>query len=322
MRIAITGGAGFVSSHVADALMKDGHDVILMDKVPPRWHPSVLYRPLDITDRTDCLQAFTGFQVVFHLAAMANTQQAVNDPWLCTQLNCLGTVNVLDGAKNAGVERVVIAGSTLISGLQEETMLYDPYKRAEDAEMLLEGEPLTILNSEHPYVTSKVFEEMIARDYTTQYGLPHTVLRYGIQYGPRMTPGVVVHSFIERALRGDPLTIHGDGKQWRQYVHVHDVAAAHKAVIDFWDESENETFNLVGPNKVTIQDIADAVVKAIPGTTIEYGDPRKGDITVKPVSGTHAQDKLAWTPKIGLEEGIAATVDWYRRNLSSGMRRK
>ena len=319
MRIAITGGAGFVGSHVADVLMKDGHDIVLMDKYPTRWHPTVMYRPLDVTDRTDCLQAFAGVQVVFHLAAMSNTQQAVNDPWLCTQLNCLGTVNVLDGAKNAGVERVVIAGSTLISGLQA----WGPEdEKNKLTDQVFEESPLYVLNSEHPYVTSKVFEEMIARDYTAQFGLPHTILRYGIQYGPRMTPGVVVHSFIERALRGEPLTIHGDGQQWRQYVHVHDVAAAHKAVIDNWNSSENATFNLVGQGKVTIQDIADAVVKAVPGTTIEYGEARKGDIEVKQVSSSHAEAGLGWKAKIGLEEGIAATVEWYRRNLSSGMRRK
>lgn len=319
MRIAITGGSGFVGAAVADVLLKAGHDVVLMDKQPPKYHPSVMYQELDVMDRTACLGAFTSFQVVYHLAAMSNTQQAVNDPWLCTQLNCVGTVNVLDGAKNAGVERVVIAGSTLLSGLQVEL----GREESKDPQgLMVEAEPVEVIRSEHPYVTSKLFEEMIARDYQHQYDLPVTILRYGIQYGPRMTPGVVVHSFIERALAGRPLTIHGDGSQWRQYVHVEDVAKAHLAVLDRWDESEGGTYNLVSDRIVTIQDIAEAVAKAVPGTGIEYGEPRKGDITVKPVSHEAAKRDLLWEPKISLEDGIRSTVEYYKRHLGSGMRRK
>lgn len=318
MRIAIVGGSGFVGGHVADVLLKAGHDVVLMDKQPPRFHPSVMYQELDVLDRTACLSAFTSFQVVFHLAAMSNTQQAVNDPWLCTQLNCVGTVNVLDGCKNAGVERVVIAGSTLLSGLQVQWFADGDSPR----DTIVEADPVDVIRSEHPYVTSKLFEEMIARDYEAQYQLPVTILRYGIQYGPRMTPGVVVHSFIERALAGRALTIHGDGRQWRQYVHVEDVAKAHLAVIDRWDESQGGTYNLVSDDIVTIQDIADAVSKAIPGTRIEHGPSRQGDITVKPVSYEAARRDLLWEPKISLEDGIKSTVDYYRKHLGSGMRRK
>lgn len=317
MRIAIVGGTGFVGGHVADVLMKDGHDVMLLDKNPPRHHPSVMYQPLDVLDRTACLQAFTSYQVVFHLAAMANTQQAVNDPWLCTQLNCIGTVNVLDGAKNAAVERVVIAGSTLLSGLQVQWFSDGDDPRDE----ISEKDPVEVIRSEHPYVTSKLFEEMIARDYMHQYGLPVTILRYGIQYGPRMTPGVVVHSFIERALRGDPLTIHGDGTQWRQYVHVQDVAEAHKAVIDRWDESEGGTYNLVSDRIVTINDIAEAVRNVLP-VEVAYGPERAGDITVRPVSAEAAKQDLGWEARIGLEEGIASTIDWYKKHLGSGMKRR
>lgn len=313
MRIAIVGGTGFVGGHVADALLKDGHDVVLMDKNPPKYHPSVMYQPLDVTDRLACLQAFSGIQVVFHLAAMANTQQAVNDPWLCTQLNCVGTVNVLDGAKSAGVERVVIAGSTLLSGLQVLPQVTDG--------VIDEDSPVEVIKSNHPYVTSKLFEEMIARDYSAQYGLPTTILRYGIQYGPRMTPGVVVHSFIERALQGMPLTVHGDGKQWRQYVHVHDVAQAHKLVIDRWDDSEDKTYNLVSPRLVSINDLAETINSIIP-VGITHGPARAGDIDVRPVSAAAAKTDLGWEAGISLEDGIASTIDWYRKHLGSGMRRK
>lgn len=316
MRVAITGGTGFVGSHVADALMGAGHDVVLMDQFEPRWHPTAMYRRLDIADRESCHRAFQGIQVVFHLAAMSNTQMSVNDPWLCTQLNCVGTVNVLTGARNAGVERVFVAGSTLVSDLQR------------PAEMPLEGrgwvdesDPIEAIQSSHPYVTSKVFTEMIARDFSAQYGLPTTVFRYGIQYGPRMTPGVVVHSFIERALRGEKLTIHGDGEQWRQYLHVHDVARAHVAAIDHWDESEDRTFNLVGYEKVSINDIAVAIDKVIP-VGYENVPARPGDTTMKMCSPKSAEEHLGWKAQIGLQEGIAQTIDWYRKHTASGLRRK
>jgi UDP-glucose 4-epimerase len=259
---------------------------------------------------------------VYHLAAMSNTQQAVNDPWLCTQLNCVGTVNVLDGCKNAAVERVVIAGSTLLSGLQVQRQMSPQDEDVKNPGLISEASPIEVIKSEHPYVTSKLFEEMIARDYMHQYGLPVTILRYGIQYGPRMTPGVVVHSFIERALAGRELTVHGDGKQWRQYVHVKDVAEAHLAVIDRWDESEGGTYNLVSDRVVTILDIAKVIQDLVPGIEIVHGPERAGDITVKAVSGTAAREDLLWTPKIGLEDGIKSTMDWYKNHRGSGMPRK
>jgi UDP-glucose 4-epimerase len=252
-----------------------------------------------------------------HLAAMSNTQMAVNDPWLCTQLNCVGTVNVLDGARNAGVERVVVAGSSLISAYQRGI-----WNEEHEEWQVNEASPIDPLGSHHPYVTSKVFEEMIARDFMRQYGLPVTVMRYGIQYGPRMTPGVVVHSFIERALRGENLIVHGTGEQWRQYIHVSDVAAAHVQVLERWDETDGLTLHIVTDRKVSILDLAHAVQKAVPGIGLEHGPERKGDIEVQWCDSTLTRSALDWDPRIELEEGVEHTVDWYRRHLSSGMKRR
>lgn len=315
MRVAIVGGAGFVGGHVVDRLMKDGHDVTIFDANPPRWHPSAMYRQLDVTDQQACLRAFNGFQVVYHLAAVSNTQMAVNEPALATQINCLGTVHVLDGARAADVDRVVVAGSSLVTAYQ----VSDAY--AGDDMIVNEDSPINPLMSYHPYVTTKVFTEMIARDFHRQYGLPVTIFRYGIQYGPRMTPGVVVHSFIERALRKQPLIVHGDGKQWRQYIHVNDVADAHSQVIERWDETEGRTLNLVTDRHVTILDIAKAVQRVIP-VEIEFGPEREGDIEVKWCDSTDTREFLNWTPKIDLEAGIEQTIGWYRSHLSSGMKRK
>jgi len=316
MRIAVVGGAGFVGGHVVDRLMQDRHDVTIMDVAPSRWHGSAIFKQLDVTDRTACLRAFNGYQVVMHLAAVSNTQMAVNEPHLATHINCLGTVNVLDGARVADVDRVVVAGSSLVSAYMTSEFVNSEGKvdRADEFSAI---DPLA---SYHPYVTSKVFTEMIARDYQKQYSLPVTVFRYGIQYGPRMTPGVVVHTFIERALQGKPLVVHGDGSQWRQYIHVKDVAKAHSQVLEQWEETAGGTYNLVTDRKVSIMDIAKAVQSCI-NVPIEHGPERSGDIEVKWMDSEVTREALDWKPQMDLEQGIANTIEWYRRHLSSGIKR-
>jgi UDP-glucose 4-epimerase len=311
MRVAIVGGSGFVGGHVADKLMKAGHDVLIVDANDPRWHPTQMYSKASILDYERLVEVLSGSQVVMHLAAMSNTQMAINDPQMCTRLNCEGTVNVLEAARSIGAERVVVASSTLISGQQP----LEPDGKVTNDDLL------DLMKADHPYVVSKTYAEMMARVYTAQYGLPHTVFRYGIQYGERMTPGVVVHTFIERALQGKRLIVHGTGEQWRQYVYVGDIADAHVTILDRWEDSENQTFPLVGEEKVTIRQLARAVTKVVHGE-IEKGKERPGDIEVQYVSPEFTARQLGWKAETSLDEGVAKTVAWYKKHLSSGIRRR
>lgn len=300
MRVVITGGAGFIGGHVAEKLAQQGHEVTIFDKLAPRYplhagEGRIEFVQGDVTDKATMSIVFTGKDVVYHLAAMSNTMHCVQFPDRAVEVNCLGTVSVLEVAQKVGVKRVVVAGSTLVSGLMPE-----------DQDRMIDAE-----KSYHLYVTTKLFQEMVARDFYEMYGLPYTVLRYGICYGPRMTHGVVTDIFVKKALSGEPLTVDNGGLQWRQYMYVEDLADAHVAVLD--PKAENKTYNVAGNEKVRIIDIARAVQKAVPGTEITITPPRSHDIKVNFMLCDKIKEDLGWEPKTSLEEGIAKTVEWYRR---------
>jgi UDP-glucose 4-epimerase len=318
MRIVVIGGAGFVGGHVVDRLQKAGHDVVIADFRESRWHPSAIFQKVDVMDDRSLLIAFDGAQVVLNLAAISNTQAALADPVRCYDVNVGGAIRVFDAARKAGVERVMVAGSTLISGMArpigDDVDPHEPVVR--------ESDPIKVDRAYHPYVSSKVALELAAKDFARAFGLETTVFRYGIQYGERMTPGVVAHAFIENALAGRPLRVDGDGSQWRQYTYVGDIADAHVAMIDRWEESANETFHIARAERVQIIDIAEEVSKQIKGTEIVFGPPRPGDIDVRMCSVEKAKEVLGWEAQTSLSEGIEKTVGWYKSHLASGVRRR
>jgi len=298
MRIVVTGGAGFIGGHVAEKLAQAGHEVTIYDKMAPKFRlpDRCEYIQGDILDKAALLMVMTGKDVLIHAAAMSNTMHCVKFPDRAVELNCLGTATALEVAQKVGIKRVIMAGSSLISGL------------------LPNGDMCEIVDvgkSYHLYVTTKLFQEMIVRDFQQMYGLPYTVLRYGICYGPRMTHGVVADIFIKKALAGEPLTVEGGGHQWRQYLYVEDLAEAHVLALD--KVAENKTYNVVPDEKVTILDMAKAIQKVIPNTEIVEVPPRSHDIKVKMMSAEKIKAELGWKAHTSLEEGIAKTVLWYRR---------
>lgn len=297
MRIVVTGGAGFIGGHVSEKLVAAGHEVTIYDKMFPKFRlpDRCEFVQGDVLDKAAMSIVMTGKDVLIHGAAMSNTMHCVKFPDRAVELNCLGTVAALEVAQKVGVKRVMVAGSSLISGL------------------LPNGDTCEIVDvgkSYHLYVTTKLFQEMVVRDFQRMYGLPYTVLRYGICYGPRMTHGVVADIFIKKALAGEALTVEGGGQQWRQYLYVEDLAEAH--VLALSDVAENQTYNVVPDEKVTIMDMAKAVQKMIPGTKIVETPPRSHDIVVKMMSAEKLKRDLGWSAKVSLEEGIKKTVAWYR----------
>lgn len=298
MRIVVTGGAGFIGGHVAEKLVAAGHEVMIYDKMAPKFRlpDRCEFVQGDILDKAAMMIAMTGKDVLIHAAAMSNTMHCVKFPDRAVELNCLGTVAALEVAQKVGVKRVMVAGSSLISGL------------------LPNGDMCEIVDvgkSYHLYVTTKLFQEMVVRDFQRMYGLPYTVLRYGICYGPRMTHGVVADIFIKKALAGEALTVEGGGQQWRQYLYVEDLADAHVLALD--KVAENQTYNVVPDEKVTIMDMAKAIQKVLPATKIVETPPRSHDIEVKMMSAEKLKQDLGWSAKMSLEAGIKKTVAWYRR---------
>ncbi len=294
--VAVTGGSGFIGTHVVDALLEAGCAVRVLDPKPPH-RADAEWVPVDVLDTDGLTVALTGADVIFHLAAIADVNDVIADPTLAIQVNTLGTARVLEAARRADAGRVVLASTvwvyaaTSATDVDEDT-LFDPN------------------TDRHLYVTSKVAAEMACRDYKTLYDRPYTILRYGIPYGPRMRDNCVVAAFMKRCMRGEPLRIDGDGSQERFFVYVEDLARAHVKALD--DAAVNETFNIEGAVPVSIREIAESVCSLVGTGVVEFGPPRPGDLKARVVSSDKARDVLGWTPTTTFSEGLARTYAWYQ----------
>lgn len=297
-KIVITGGSGFIGSHLATMLSDQGHEVCVYDKkYLSSGFRNVSFVLGDILDYTRLFDTFKWADYVFHLAAMSNTGDCAIDIMRAVEVNCLGTTKVFKAALNAGVRRVIYAGSSLVS---ERLVPFD------DAMVDLKSKG-------HIYSTTKLFGEMIAKDFSDMYNLDYTVLRFGICYGPNMTPGVLVDNFIRNAFEGKPIVVQGDGEQWRYYMHVYDLASACIAAMKY--DVKNRTFNAVPAWKTTVNDVKNAVLKQMPWAKVQSAFARKYDFNIEELSPIPIYRGLGWKANITLEEGIAETIEWYRRNI-------
>ena len=296
MKVAVTGGCGFIGSHVVDKLRDQQLDVRVLDSVGAPHRDDVEHVRVDIMDQAALDDATRGIDVIYHLAAVADVNHVAADPTGSVALNVLGTANVLEAARRNEARRVVLASTVWVYGASreervDESSCFDP---------ALTG---------HVYTTTKIASEMLCHDYQTLYQVPFTILRYGIPYGPRMRPSLVIPIFMRKAVSGEPMTVAGDGSQNRKFVYVEDLAEAH--VLALAPEAENQTFNIDGSEQVTILRIAETVHKLLGGKGIEFVPARAGDYGGKQVSSTKAAREIGWTPKVDFEEGMRRTVAWF-----------
>jgi UDP-glucose 4-epimerase len=298
MRIAITGGSGFIGSHVVDRLTDAGHTLFVLDTRPPH-RPDVTYRQVDLSDLGGLVQATRDIDVVFHLAAVSNVNDAYEHPVGTVRINVTGTVNVFEASRRNGVSRTVLASTVWV------------YAGAHGDSPLDEEAPFHLPSAGHIYTSSKIASELIAHNYNELYDTPFTILRYGIPFGPRMREQLVIPRFLRMALDGETITVHGDGSQFRNYVYVEDLADAH--VLALSDAAENEVFNLEGAEPITIRRVTEAIrdTLGIP-VTVEFGAARPGDYAGKEVSGDKVKQVLGWVPTTTFEDGMRRYVDWYR----------
>jgi len=299
MRVAITGGSGFIGSHVVDALLGAGHSVRVLDNRPPIQTEAEWY-PVDVMDRPALVEAVRGSGAVFHLAAMADVNDIFASPVESVALNTVGTANVLEAARLADAGRVILASTVWVYAATTKQIV------DEDTAF----EPAT---NRHIYVSTKIAAELLCRDYATLYGRPYTVLRYGIPYGPRMRDSVVAAAFFKRAFRGEALRIDGDGLQERFFVYVEDLAKAHVLALE--PVAENKTYNLDGDEPVSIRAIAERVRELVGDVTVEFGPSRPGDLKARVVSTDRAREELGWIPRVSFQEGMRRTLAWYCESL-------
>ncbi|MEV7598286.1 NAD-dependent epimerase/dehydratase family protein [Kitasatospora sp. NPDC089797] len=310
MRIAVTGGCGFIGSHVVDHLIAAGHEVLAVDTTDKYLHPDAEHARIDVLDLPALTSALAGSEVVYHLAAMADVEQVSADPVRAVRTNIDGTEAVLEAARRSGLSRTVLASTVWVYG----AALSDDQLDGGEQE-LDEHVPIELEHSGHLYVATKLAAEMLVHSYRELYGQHFTILRYGIPYGPRMRDELVVARFVQAALAGRPITIAGDGLQSRNFVYVEDLADAHVRALS--PSAEDQTFALEGSTAVSVRDIADTVDRLLGPVTIEHIDGRKADYTGRRISSAQAKRLLGWSPSTNFAEGVHRYADWYRATAAA-----
>jgi len=295
MRVLVTGGSGFIGSHVVDYLRAAGHRVRVFDMAPYTYRNDVEWYKGSLLNYDELRMSMSGIDVVYHLAAVADVKDVYNDPLYGEAINVRGTIHVLEAVRRSEIKRVIY-GSTVWAYSESESSL------------LNENTPLC--PPSHLYTATKIASEYYCHAYSKLYGLATTILRYGIPYGPRARGAAVIPTFIRKALNGEPITIAGDGSQFRKFVYVEDLAEGNLLCLK--PIAENKIYNLDGKEKVTVRQIAEIVQRLVGNTQIRYIQSRPGDFSGKEVSSKRAYEELGWEPKIGIEEGIRRYIEWFK----------
>ncbi|MDW8067541.1 MAG: SDR family oxidoreductase [Anaerolineae bacterium] len=299
----VTGGAGFIGSHLVEALVARGERVRVLDDFSTgRWENLAAVRDRievirgDIRDPLTVGQAVDGVRVVVHLAARVSVEQSLQNPRETMEVNSGGTLNLLEAARRTGVARFLFASSAAVYG--DHTRL-----------PLREDRPLGPLS---PYAASKVAGEALCHAYRAAYGLPVVILRFFNIYGPRQDPqspyAGVISIFVGRMRRGLPPIIYGDGQQTRDFVYVGDVV---EALIRAGEQERavGSVLNIAWGKETSLLRLV-ALLNRVLGTDLrpEFAPPRSGDIRRSAGDSRRAQALLGWRPSVGLAEGLSRLV--------------
>ena len=300
MKSVVTGGCGFIGSHLVDRLVERGDDVVVVDDLATSdaaWlNPDADLTRGSVLDLEVLREAFDGTDRVFHLAALPRVERSIEDPAGTHRVNVGGTLNVLEAARGAGADRIVYASSSSVYGLQETHVM------SED----MAPNPLS------PYALQKLIGEQYLSMFAPVYGLTAVSLRYFNVYGPRQPAegeyALVIGKFLEARRSGRPPTVYGDGEQTRAYTHVDDVVAATLlgAEVDV-PAGRNTVLNVGSEVETSVNRIAamigGEVVHVVPNPRGEMEERRKA------ADWSRAASVLGWAPTIGIEEGLAALAE-------------
>jgi nucleoside-diphosphate-sugar epimerase len=309
MRCLITGGAGFIGSHLVEHLVGAGHDVVVLDDLSTgrrenfaavrRW---ISFMRGSVADLSTCHRAMDGVEYVLHHAAVTSVQSAAADPMAAHAVNATGTLNVLIAARDARVRRVVYGGSTSAYG--NATML----PNREDHAALPLG----------PYAGARLAGEGYCLAFHATYGLETVVLRYFNVFGPRQDPksqyAAVVPRFIAAALAGEPPTIYGDGTQTRDFVYVSNVVEANLLALPApAARVAGHVFNVGSGKSLSVNDLWDRVRLLTGVPVLPKHEPRRaGDVRSSLASTAKARDLIGYQASVDLDEGLRRTIAYYK----------
>ena len=309
MKILVTGGAGFIGSHVVDAYVTAGHEVAVIDNLTTgreeNVNPDARLHRVDIRDLAQVQQVFASFQpeVVNHHAAQSEVPKSVADPGYDAHVNVVGGLNVLRASADSSVRKVIFSSTGGALYGEPDLVPAD------------EDHPIRPLS---PYGTSKFAFEQYLATFDRTFGLRFTTLRYANVYGARQDfaaeEGRVVAIFVSRMIENKPVTIDGDGNQSRDMLHVGDIAMANVAALE---RGDGGTFHISTGIPVTVNDIFRKLA-ILTEYRLEprFGPSRKGDVYRIALDNTRAKMQLGWEPRIQLEGGLRLTVDYFRDQIS------
>ena len=307
MKYLVTGGAGFIGSHIVRTLLEQGQEVKVLDNFSTGkreniadFEKQIELIEGDLLDASKVNEAVRGVDIIFHEAAFVSVPQSMDEPQNCFDVNVTGTSMLFDAARRAGVKRAVFATSAAVYG--------------DSTEMpLTEETPLRPLS---PYAASKRVDEIYGQLYTTSFGLDVVALRYFNVYGPRQRPdsmyAAAVPIFIRRLLDGKGVTIYGDGGQTRDLIYVGDVVRANLIAAEH-PAAPGQIFNICPGVETRLLDLVEHLQELFPSAPEpQFTEPRAGDIYRSIGSEHKAADLLHFRAEVGLGEGLSQTVEWMR----------
>lgn len=307
MKALVTGGAGFIGSNIVARLVAEGHEVVVLDNLMSGYRgnlapfPQVRFLEGDVRDPAAVQAAVAGCEVVFHQAASVGNKRSIDHPLVDAGINVMGTLTVLEACRTAGVRKIVTASSAGIFG----ELVTMPIREDHPVE------------PDSPYGCTKLAKEKLCLVYAKLYDLEAVCLRYFNVYGPNQrfdAYGNVIPIFVFQALRGQELTIYGDGEQTRDFINVHDVVQANlKAAAA---RGVSRTFNLGSGGRITINHLAELIREAGVPCTWSHGPERPGDVRDSLADITAAQRAFGFAPTVGMQEGLAEYVAWARREVA------
>jgi len=310
VRVLVTGGAGFIGSHLVEGLLARGDEVAVIDDLATGMVKNVAdaarFIEADVGDEAALAEAVDGCEVVFHEAALGSVTRSVAQPRVSDRANVAGTVAVLDAAQRAGVRRVVLASSSSVYGGAEQV----PTPESAPS------------RPRSPYAVTKLAGEHYARVFWELHGLETVCLRYFNVFGPRQRPdtqyAAVIPLFVEALLAGEAPVVHGDGRQSRDFTYVADTVAANLLAAEAPAEAcAGRAFNIARGRPSSLLDLLAALTAELGvEVTPVHAPARAGDVRHSHADIAEARSRLGFEPSVSLEDGLARTLAWFRSRRS------